>query len=284
MKKKIAREIPVILGHHEGSILVPTSLIRATARRWFLLENKTMNVNRRKLGGGLLLATGVILFVIPFLLTPPIEPATTTPPPTSGSKHGGSSGGGTSPPRCVTNCQASKDTQPPLTTIQATGQLEWPRNSITYFYPNVTVTLHAVDDQNLTSITLNDNGSITNFAARSLSSSATLTLTTTGLHMLSYYATDKAGNRETAHKTTVGLNKPNLSDIQNVIMSSNIEVAGIKNALVAKVSAAEAQIAADQKPTALNHLSNQLNALDGKHELDQATVYLIEAMIASIGP
>jgi hypothetical protein len=284
MKKKIAREIPEILRHHNGTVLVPTSLIRATTKTGSSPEKKIMDVNRRKLGGGLLLATGVILFAIPFLLTPPIQPATTTPPPTSGSKHGGNSGGGTSPQRCVTNCQASKDTQPPSTTIQTTGQLEWPRNSITYFYPNVTVTLHAVDDQNLTSITLNDNGSITNFTAQGQSSIATLTLTTTGLHMLSYYATDKAGNRETAHNATVGLNKPNLSDVQNIITSSSINVAGIKNALVAKVSAAEAQIGTGQKPTALNDLSNQLNALDGKHELDQATVYLIEAMIASIGP
>jgi hypothetical protein len=243
-----------------------------------------MNVDQRKLAGGLLLAAGLFLFVIPFLLTPPTQPATIIPPPTSGNKHGGNSGGGTPPPSCSTNCQASKDTQPPTTTIRMNGPLEWPRNDFMYFYPNVTVTLHANDNENLTSITLNDNGTTTYFNAQGQSSIANLTLTRTGLHLLSYYATDRAGNRETAHTTIVGLNKPSLSDIQNIIMNSSIDSAGTKNALVAKVSAAEAQTSAGQKPNALNALSNQLNALDGKHGLDQATIDLIDAIIASIGP
>ena len=230
-----------------------------------------------------MIATGIMLFIIPLLFTFPIQPASTTPPPTGGSKHGGNNGGGsTTPPPCTTNCEGSTDMQPPITTIAMTGAMKWSRNGITYFSPNVTVTLHAVDDQNLTSIILTDNGTVTSFTAQSRSSTTVLTLTNRGLHVLSYYAIDKAANRETAHKSAVGLDKPDLSDIRNSIIASNIDNMGIKNALLAKVSRAEAQIAAGQQPNALNALSNQLNALSGKHGLDQATVDLIEKMITSI--
>ena len=230
-----------------------------------------------------MIGAGIVLFIIPLLLTSPIQPAPTTPPPTGGSKHGGNSGGGgTSPPPCASNCRPSTDTQPPTTTIQFRGALKWSRNGTTYFSPNITVTLHAVDDQNLTSIILRDNGTVTSFTAQGRSSTTVLTLTNKGLHIISYYAIDKAANKEPAHNTTVGLGRPDLSDIRNIIISSNIDNSGIKNALLAKTSTAEAQIEAGQQPNALNALSNQLNALDGKHGLDQATVDLIENMITSI--
>ena len=230
-----------------------------------------------------MIAAGIILFIIPLLFTSPTQSASPTPPPTGGNKHGGSTGGGgTPPPPCISNCQGSMDTQPPITTIDMTGALKWFRNGTTYFSPNVTVTLHAVDDQNLTSIVLIDNGTVASFSAQGRSSTTILTLTNNGLHMLSYYSVDKTANKETTHNATVGLDRPDLSDIRNIIIGSNIDNSGIKNALLAKTSTAEAQIRAGQQPNALSALSNQLNALSGKHGLDQATVDLIEKMITSI--
>lgn len=88
--------------------------------------------------------------------------------------------------------------------------------------------------------------------------------------MISYYSTDTAANKEKPQDTTVGLNKPDFPDIQNIITNSNIDNPGTKNALIAKLSTGQAQVIMGLRPNALNALSNQLDALDGKHGLDRA--------------
>jgi hypothetical protein len=242
---------------------------------------KTMRLNRRKIGGGALVVTGLIALIIPFLLFYNIQPVTTPPPPPppAGNNHGGN--GGTRP-SCTINCARSTDNQPPVTAIKITGQIEWSRGSIPFYYPNFTVTLHAVDDENLSSIILNDTGTMSTFHAHGLTSSTTITITMNGLHTLSYYSIDKAGNKEIPHQAVVGLTKPDLSDIQVLITNSGLDNPGIKNALTEKVETAQDQLAKSQSPDALNALSNQLNALAGKHGLDQGQADLMQLMISAI--
>jgi hypothetical protein len=160
--------------------------------------------------------------------------------------------------------------------------LAWARDNVQLYYPNFTITLHAVDDENLSSIILNDTGTVSNFQSHGKTSTATLTVTTRGLHMLTYYSTDKAGNKETTHRTVAGLAIPDLSDLQSLIANSGIDNAGIKNSLTVKVETAQDQLAVNQDPSGLNALANQLNALGGKHNLDQAQVDLMLMMISAI--
>jgi hypothetical protein len=239
--------------------------------------------NRRKIGGGILVATGLVALIVPFLLIPSIQPVTTPPPPPGGN-HGGNNGGGKggTTPTCTINCGQSTDNQPPQTTIHMTGMIQWPREDTPFYYPNFTITLHALDDENLSSIILNDTGRVTNFHVQGRTSLATITITANGLHMLSYYSTDQAGNKEAPRHTIIGLAKPDLSDLQSLIANSGINNAGIKNALTVKVETAQDQLAVNQSLDALNALSNQINSLGGKHGLDQAQADLILAVIRSI--
>jgi len=240
-----------------------------------------MALNRRKIGGGALVVTGLLALVIPFLLFSNIQPVTTPPPPPppTGNNHGGN--GGTTP-SCTINCARSTDNQPPQTTVRITGKMEWLRDNTPFYYPNFTITLHATDDENLSSIVLNDTGIVTNFHVQGRTSIATLTVTTKGLHMLSYYSTDRAGKKETAHRAVAGLAKPDLSDLENLILNSSVDNAGIKNALTAKVETARDQLGRNQDPNSLTPLANQLNALAGKHGLDQAQVDLMVMLISAI--
>jgi hypothetical protein len=180
------------------------------------------------------------------------------------------------------NCSQPNDNKPPTTTAQITGMLAWVRDNVQFYYPNFTITLHAVDDENLSSIILNDTGTVSNFQAYGKTSTATLTVTTRGLHTLTYYSADKAGNRETTHRTVAGLAKPDLSDLQSLIANSGIDSTGIKNALTVKVETAHDRIVVNQDTNSLNALANQLSALAGKHNLDQGQVDLMLMMISAI--
>src|SRR3989442_14555890 len=82
------------------------------------------------------------------------------------------------------------------TTVQITSKIEWPRGNPHFYYQNFTVTLHAVDDENLSSIILNDTGTASTFDAHGLIATSTIIITLNGLHALSYYSTDKTGNKE----------------------------------------------------------------------------------------
>ncbi len=235
---------------------------------------------KRKIAGGTLVTAGILAIILGLLLPPIIQPAATTPPPPSpgGNTHGGS--GSTTPP-CATNCTPptctvnctppQTDTQAPTTTMKISGPLAWNRTGILYYYPNFTITLTATDDENISSIILNDTGTITTFNGTGNTTTVTTTITTTELHTIWYYSNDTAGNKETPQLATAGLAVPDASDLENIINNSRIDNAGIKNAMDAKV-----------RSGALNALSNQINALNGKHGLDQATVDLLQAMITAI--
>ena len=242
-------------------------------------RDENMTLNRRKIGGTSLVLTGLVALIIPFLLFSNIQPAITTPPPPGGNNHGGN--GGTTPP-CTVSCAQSNDNQLPVTTLRITGQIKWLRDKTPFYYPNFTITLHAVDDKNLSSILLNDTGTVTSIHAKGKTFNATITITTEGRHTLSYFSTDQAGNKETPHREVVGLSRPDLLDLQNLITNSGLDNAGIKNAVTMKVETAQDQLAKNQFPDALNALSNQLNALAGKHGLDQAQVDLMQMMISAI--
>jgi len=253
---------------------------------------KPMSLNGRKIGGGIIVATGLVALIIPFLLIPSIQPVTTPPPPPGGN-HGGNNGGGNGgttppctrnclPPPCTVNCAQSSDNLSPTTTIQITSMFAWARDKTQFYYPNFTITLHAVDDENLSSIILNDTGTVANFQAHGKTSVATFTVTASGLHTLSYYSTDQAGNKETPHRSVAGLAKPDLSDLQSLIANSGIDNAGIKNALTVKVETAQDQLLMNQTPNALSALVNQLNALAGKHDLDQDQVDIMFMIISAI--
>ena len=244
-----------------------------------LREARNMVSSRRKIGAGILIVAGLVALIIPFLFAPNVQHATTPPPPPGGNNHGG--GGGTTPP-CTMNCAASTDNEPPQTTIQLTGRLSWPRNDVHYYYPNFTITLHAVDDENLSSIILNDTGYVSTFHVHGLASTEQTTITVNGLHKLSYYSIDQAGNKETAHQSIVGLSKPDLSDLKNLIANSGVDNTGIKNALAVKVETAQDQLARNQPPNALNALAKQLAALEEKHGLIHAQVDQMLMIISAI--
>jgi hypothetical protein len=245
-----------------------------------------MKLNRRNIGGGILIATGIIAFIIPFLFIHSTQHGTPTPPPpTGGNNHGNN--GGTTPP-CRTNCPGTgaKDNQAPITNIQITGMIHWLRGNITYYYPNFTITLRATDDGYLTSIHIDfpcfEACPVFTFPVSGKTANVSLTVTFPGLHSFYYYSIDQAGNLETPHLAVAGLAKPDVSDLQNIINNSGIDNAGIKNSMDAKVQAAQDRLSRGQPPNSLNALSNQLNALAGKHGLDQATVDLLQSMIAVI--
>lgn len=197
-----------------------------------------------------------------------------------GNYRGGGSGGGTG--------GGSKDTQPPTTIVTIVGHgFSFARSEVAYYSTNFTVALNATDDEKVAAIYLWDNGSVVSLPALTWSGSGdaawtSTTITASGLHMLSYYSMDNSSNTEAAHNFSRGIGKPLLSDLANLITNSGIDNAGIKNAMIAKVSAAMSEQANGQPMHSLDALVNQLNALDGKHGLDNMTVQNIEAAIQTI--
>jgi hypothetical protein len=142
--------------------------------------------------------------------------------------------------------------------------------------------LHALDDENLSSIILNDTGTVTSFHAQGRTASDIVAITITGLHALPYYLVDKAGNKERPHLEVVGVANPDLSDLKNLVTNSAIDNPGIENALIVKIEEAQDQLAANQSLAGLNALTNQLNVLAGKHGLDQTRVDLMRMIISAI--
>lgn len=244
--------------------------------------------DRRRSGAILMIAVGVLAVYAGFLLhAASIESAGPKPPPpggggNSGRNGGGSGGGGGS------GQGGTADTLAPTTSISIVGHgYVFVRSGIQYYSGNATVTLNATDDRKVASIYLQDNGSMLTLALLQWSHNdrsawTTTTITAGGLHLLEYYSVDNSSNTEPAHVASVGIGKPGLSDLYNLITDSGVDNSGILNALLAKVRSAEGEQARGQPMNSLNALVNQLNALEGKHGLDSGTVARIEALIQQI--
>ncbi len=215
--------------------------------------------------------------------TPLAQPAGPKPPTPGGGGNGGGNGGGTGG-----GGGATKDTEAPTTSIAIVGHGYWfTWSGIEYYTGNCTVTLNATDNVDVAHIFLKDNQSSVVLPTPHWSDGGRIawtstTITAPGLHVLQYYSTDNSSNVEMAHSATLGIGKPLLSDLASLIVNSGIDNAGIKNALLAKVNAAEGQRSRGLPMNSLNALVNQLNALDGKHGLDNATVTNIEAMVREL--
>ncbi|MBO0888236.1 hypothetical protein J2P12_03965 [Candidatus Bathyarchaeota archaeon] len=242
-------------------------------------------LNRRR-SFAIIVIAAVVLGVFSALLLRQPTPLTTSPKPGGGGGGGNGSGGGSG--GGGGQGSGASDTEAPVTSIMIVGHgYSFMRSGMQYYSGNFTVTLNATDDQEVASIHLQDNS--TGFAFLKLSQSesghsswASTTIYGRGLHMLEYYSTDKAGNSETPHSAVRGIASPSLSDLSDLIKNSAIDNAGIKNALLAKVAAAQGQESRSGAMNSLNALVNQLNALEGKHGLDSATVANMEAMIQAI--
>src|SRR2546422_3401966 len=169
-----------------------------------------------------MIIAGLTALAIPFLLRSSSPSGTTTPPPPGGTTppSGGSSGSGN-----------GGDTTPPQTTLAVTGVFRFPREGYDYYYPNLTITLHAADDVNLSTVYLNDTGMVRAWNVSGTFANLTWTVTNLGLHNLTYWSADKAGNNETRHAITTRLAKPDLNDLLSLIANSHIDNQGIKNAL-----------------------------------------------------
>lgn len=104
-----------------------------------------------------MILAGPTALIIPFLFHGPSPSGTTTPPPPvrggttplSGGNGGGSASGG-----------GSQDTSLPQTTISIRAPFDFPRAGNIYYYPNFTSTLHALDDMNLSTVSLNEAGTV----------------------------------------------------------------------------------------------------------------------------
>lgn len=239
-------------------------------------------LNRRRTAAIAIIVIGIIGVYVGLLLRQPTVQPTAPKPPTpggggnGGNASGGGSGGGT------------KDTQPPTTIVTIVGHgYSFTRSRVAYYSTNFTVALDATDDEKVSAIYLWDNGSAVSLPPLTWSSSGeaawtSTTITTSGLHILSYYSMDNSSNTEVAHNVSRGIGKPLLSDLANMITKSGIDNAGIKNAMLATVSAAMTEQATGKPMQSLDALLNQLNALDGKHGLDKATVTGMESMIRQI--
>ena len=228
---------------------------------------------RRKAGAVTLIVALIIAFSIPFLFqSPPKLPVTIPPGDGNGGNGGGNSGGN--------GGEGQSDTEAPRTTIGIAGPMRFLRAGVQYFYLNFTITLRATDNSNLSMIILNDTGTPTIFQVNGTSAQASLVVNATGLHQLWYYSIDKAGNRETPHSRDSSIARPELIDLIDLIENSNIDNDGIKNALTAKVRAAQHQLDKGHNMNSLNALVNQLNALEGKHGLDSATVQALLDIIS----
>ncbi len=224
---------------------------------------------RRKAGAATLIVALIIAFSTPFLFQAPPKSLGTIPPPGDGNGGNGVGGGG-----------GQTDTQAPQTTINIAGPMRFMRAGVPYFYPNFTITLRATDTSNLSMIILNDTGTPTIFHVNGTSAQASLVVNVAGLHHLWYYSIDKAGNRETPHSKDASIARPELIDLIDLIENSNIDNDGIKNALTAKVRAAQHQLDSGYNMNSLNALVNQLNALEGKHGLDSETVQALLHIIS----
>ena len=244
-------------------------------------------LNRRRTAAIAIIVIGVIGVYVGLLLRQPtVQPSAPKPPTTGGGggNGGNTNGGGTG----RGSGSGSKDTQPPTTIIAIVGHsFTFTRSGVQYYSNNFTVTLNATDDEKIAAIYLWDNQSAVTLPALTWSNGgdtawASITMTASGLHLLSYYSMDNASNTEAARNVSRGIGKPLLSDLSNLIINSSIDNAGIKNAMLAKVSAATGEQANGQPMHSLDALVNQLNALDGKHGLDNTTVQNIEVMITSI--
>jgi hypothetical protein len=102
------------------------------------------------------------------------------------------------------------------------------------------------------------------------------------LHTLSYYSVDKAGNKERPHREAVGVSKPDLSDLKNLVTNSAIDNPEIESAPIMKIGEAQDQLAANQSLTVLNALTTRLNVPAGKHGLDQAHQDFMQMIISPI--
>ncbi len=229
---------------------------------------------RRKAGAAVLIVALVIALSAPFLFQAPPKPPGTIPPP--GDGNGGNGGGGNG----AGDGGGQKDTEAPQTTISIAGPMRFLRAVVQYFYPNITIYLRATDNSNLSMIILNDTGTPTIFQVNGTSAQASLVVNATGLHQLWYYSIDKAGNRETPHSRDASIARPELIDLIDIIENSNVDNDGIKNALTAKVRAAQHQLDSGHNMNSLDALVNQLNALVGKHGLDPETVQALLDIIS----
>jgi len=239
-----------------------------------------LKITRKKVGW-ILIVLGLVALVIPFLFH--ALPQTETKPPAGCSSNctpASCTSNCVSP--CTSNCNAPGELLAPVTAISVTGPVSWPRDGISYFYPNFTVTLHAIDDGNLSTIVLDDTGTKASYAVHGNSSTVTFTVGIIGLHVMRYYSIDQAGNSEISHVALIGLAKPSPTDLASLIASSNIEPNGVKNALSAKVEIAQDQEAAGQDLHGLDALTSQINALEGQHNLDPTLGEQLLAMIAMI--
>ena len=122
------------------------------------------------------------------------------------------------------------------------------------------------------------------FPVNGTAAEVSIVMTTMGQHWLQYYSIDKAGNKETLHSETAGIARPELADLLDIIENSNIDNDGIKNALSAKVRAAQHHLDMGHSLNTLKALMNQLDAIEGKHGLDSETVRSILAIIAVMMP
>lgn len=172
------------------------------------------------------------------------------------------------------------DTEAPRTTISVAGLVRFMRAGVQYFYPNITITLRATDNASLSMIILNDTGTPTIFQVDGTSVQVSLVVNAKGAHQLWYYSIDKAGNRETPQSRDVSIARPELIDLIHLIENSNVDNDGVKNALTAKVRAAQHQLDSGHNMNSLDALVNQLNALVGKHGLDPETVQALLGIIS----
>ncbi len=176
------------------------------------------------------------------------------------------------------------DTQAPRTTISVRGPVHFQRMGVPYFWPNFTITLHAMDDMNLSRIVFNDNGTVTTWNVMGKAANVSLTVTVMGLHSLQYYSVDQARNKEDASRNRIqaGVDRPKVSDLVQLIIRSNIDNSGIINALLAKVETAQDQADLGHDLNGLSALVNQITAMTDKHSLDQETADNLLATIAAI--
>jgi hypothetical protein len=224
---------------------------------------------RRKAGLVVFSVALIIAFSIPFVFK---SPSLSAPEGNNGNDGGGN------------GRTQQKDTESPQTMLTIVTRTLFFRGSIPYFYPSFTLSLQATDNASLSMIILNDTGTPTVFHVDGTTVEVSLTVGSMGLHTLQYHSVDVAGNKETAHNKHAAIARPELTDLIEAIDKSNIDNDGIRNALKAKVGAAQHQLAMGHELHSLNALVNQLQALEEKHALDSETVRILTDMISLVGP
>ena len=230
---------------------------------------------RRKAGLVVFSVALIIAFSIPFVFkSPPLS----APEGNNGNDSDGNGNGGGN------GRTQQKDTESPQTTLTIVTRTLFFRGSIPYFYPSFTLSLQATDNASLSMIILNDTGTPTVFHVDGTTVEVSLTVGAMGLHTLQYYSVDAAGNKEAAHNKHAAIARPELTDLINAVDTSKIDNDGVKNALKAKIRAAQHQLDMGHELHSLNALVNQLQALEEKHGLDSETVRIITGMISVVGP